>query len=472
MTKLTLAILMAFATAGAANASNYLVVVPAPTASNNPIQVTLTGSALPGTSVGKLYTVDLNPMLTVVGDPHFDSSKVVWTLLQGPIGLSVVDGTLRGSLAEPGSHLVRVGATYKNKAGKQEYQVIAAEVTVTLTSVAAPEGNISLAYSLDLTQGLLVTGDQDYASGLESWELSSGSLPGGLSLDNGVVSGTPDAVGKFSSTITASYLRKQATTPLNIDVYASLTQREGYRAWSDGTYAESCNAYLKGGSHYRYAGATGDGIYRIKLTAEAPFDVFCDMSTDGGGWTLVMKQAKGDGATLQGDTSYWTAGTRLNDDASNLNRSDTNLVSNAFSKLIVTDYRLEASNEVTRKFEVRAASTPLAAFSNAQRADYSDDAGEEPLYPDWFIHTTTFPNGQDITTSRFGFNFMEINIRNKVSACGARWGWAANQDLQGNSIGSHDACGGMGAYGAMYGGNYMNNDKNVWQPATLYLWAR
>lgn len=63
-----------------------------------------------------------------------------------------------------------------------------------------------------------------------------------------------------------------------------------YRAWGDGTYAPSAEAYRRPSGPYQYRGETGSGIYRIDPDGRTgpiePFDVYCDMETDEGGWTL------------------------------------------------------------------------------------------------------------------------------------------------------------------------------------------
>ncbi len=211
-------------------------------------------------------------------------------------------------------------------------------------------------------------------------------------------------------------------------------------------------------------------IYPAGLSA-AGISVYCDMTTNGGGWTLVMKQKAGDGMTLQGDSTYWTnaALPGLNDTLANQNLSDENLISAAFKSLPITQLMLSAANESTVKTHNVVATNTFLAFNTP--TIYSDDCNSSR--PDWFIRTMNYPNGNPITTARFDFNFTQMSVASPGSNfCSARWGWTANQDTCTGGIGTADACGGLGAYGVQYGNTFMSNSKMIWQPATLYLWAR
>ncbi|MDT7836369.1 LamG-like jellyroll fold domain-containing protein [Aquabacterium sp. OR-4] len=78
------------------------------------------------------------------------------------------------------------------------------------------------------------------------------------------------------------------TTPYS-EGGGGIVQYSGYKAWADGSLASSCNDYrYPSTGSYQYTGATGDGVYRIRPLGQSATDVTCDMTADGGGWTMVV----------------------------------------------------------------------------------------------------------------------------------------------------------------------------------------
>ncbi len=226
--------------------------------------------------------------------------------------------------------------------------------------------------------------------------------------------------------------------------------------------------------------------------SKKPFRVYCNMELDDdpddneppGGWTLVMKQKKGDGTTLRGDKDIWTASDLKNfssdyylDDKVEFMNVDKdkhqNFVSRGF-RLVPVEYKLllAASNESTYW-------THDAQGASAQQLFAIPKKMSEPannLRPDWFIGSsvdpkTRFPDGTTIIRSASkDFNHQQV-FRSDVS-CGVRWGWTANDMTSNRQRGSHKACGGLGAYGEEYGGRKMGNAEGAWQPADLYLYVK
>jgi hypothetical protein len=76
---------------------------------------------------------------------------------------------------------------------------------------------------------------------------------------------------------------RETADPLPANALRIVADANGTRGFSDGTVAASCKRYLQSPN---YRGGVGDGVYRIQ-TAAGVVPVFCDMNTNGGGWTMV-----------------------------------------------------------------------------------------------------------------------------------------------------------------------------------------
>lgn len=108
----------------------------------------------------------------------------------------------------------------------------------------------------------------------------------------------------------------------------------GIRQWSDGTWARSCDDY-RHPSVGEYLGDVGSGVYRIDPEGQGPVDVYCDMTTNGGGWTLVLNLASGeDGRYDWNNGTFWTAVSTVGTAATAMTNDHK---SRAFDRVVDTD---------------------------------------------------------------------------------------------------------------------------------------
>lgn len=186
-----------------------LVVNGAPTAPPTLLGVRLAASGLPDATVGVPYSANLQPHLSVTGDSAYTGGGVTWSVVANtlPAGLYLTaDGYIGGTPTSAGTGAIQVRATYKGVKGEQTYQVVSLAVSVSLAAATLPEAQVGKAYSVNLQQYLLVTGDAAYAGGGVTWGVVGSSLPAGLYLTaDGYLGGTPTELGSGAIQVRATY---------------------------------------------------------------------------------------------------------------------------------------------------------------------------------------------------------------------------------------------------------------------------
>lgn len=164
-----------------------------------------------------------------------------------------------------------------------------------VTTASLPTGRVDLAYSVTLEAA---GGDGSY-----TWDVTSGSLPAGLSLNasTGEISGTPTAPGSSSFTVqVTSGDQLTASRQLTIDVYDVLTVTTSLlpTGTANAPYSQSLAANGGDGAYTWTiaAGALPDG-----LSLDASSGAITGAPTTEGLYDFTVQVTSGDGQTAQRD---------------------------------------------------------------------------------------------------------------------------------------------------------------------------
>ncbi len=211
-----------------------------------------------------------------------------------------------------------------------------------------------------------------------------------------------------------------------------------------------------------------DGAYWIDPDGNGALEAYCDMSTDSGGWTLVMKQAAGSGYGSPLAVGTWTgwstSGQLLNETDATL--ADANMVNAAYSTLTATDLRMTASTTWTDTssgaWTQTVNDTPYNALSDAN-ANQLGNLGTTDTTP-WAAGSFTDETWTSTTTGyglcwRAGPWFNQTSY--EYTDGGIKWGWFFNNECGQSTT---DTGEGLGCCG-----NSSWYRASTW---TLYLWAR
>ncbi len=155
----------------------------------NPVLNILTASPLPNGKINTPYS------LTFASD----KTPATWEILSGdlPDGLALSSGTISGIPIEEGTFAFTLRAAYGSASSDKDFTLTIRPAMSIVTAETLPSAKTGQQYSCTL---------QTDATGLvPSWEVVSGDLPDGLSMDRmtGTISGTPSSEGTYSFNVQA-----------------------------------------------------------------------------------------------------------------------------------------------------------------------------------------------------------------------------------------------------------------------------
>ena len=264
---------------------------------------------------------------------------------------------------------------------------------------------------------------------------------------NATMTATITAMNATIADLRAEQTRAQAVES-SIAVAANV---QSYPGMTLSNPATSCLALLQLGKNYTQMYAQTSGVYYIRYSDGSVQQVYCDQTSYGGGWELVMKL--GQSTTFSYNSTYWTAVNTLN--------STSSLDATFGSDNKYNGYNYGIYTQVLVRFyysgtywdwpitTMNGAQTPLAYFT--QPAIYFGNP----------VSTGYFTNGGTKWSRQAGYQNFGVNdccgfgTLSSGSDC-VRFGFTWNDQ---NDCSSSDASGGLGLSSSFR--NYSVGDVSV-----------
>lgn len=229
----------------------------------------------------------------------------------------------------------------------------------------------------------------------------------------------------------------------------------------------SCNAW-----HLAYP-ALPSGVFPIRPAATT-YDVYCDMTTSGGGWTLVMK-IDGAAQTFNYDSSYWSDAATFNPGSTNL--TDTQMKSQAYNEVPLTQILVGLREGVDLRTAVFNSAAPHAQSLVTSGASFGDRTTWMSLSANAALQPSCNQSGASKNTGSSysyysGYGRVRLGHIADDSGCGGHdsyiglGGQAPNQCAGGVGV----SAGNRACFGAVNAMGMGVGDRNA--PAWGYLWVR
>jgi hypothetical protein len=165
-------------------------------------------------------------------------------------------------------------------------------------------------------------------------------------------------------------------------------------------YPPSCKALLDS------TGNVPDGVYRLQPQGGAPFDAYCDMTLNDGGWTLILK-VDGNLPGFGRDSSHWASGVPYRPEYPDLDNNEAKLA--GFENMPFSELRLSMIDPADMLARHLVLAIPNAASAavlfNAPDFETNEDV------PKW--HGLVAEPAYQTTCVRQGFNRI-LGLNNDV----------------------------------------------------------